>query len=67
MKNETKDNIKHAANTLYQLLVFVLVAASAAYFFTLFGLHFIVSGIFSLIVATIFHTTIIEKKGVENE
>jgi len=67
MKKETEDNIKHAANTLYQLLVFVLVAASAAYFFTLFGLHFIVSVIFSLIVATVFHNTIIEKKGVENE
>ncbi|MCK4668210.1 hypothetical protein KAU33_15775 [Candidatus Dependentiae bacterium] len=62
MKSETKDNIKRTANTLFQLLVFVIMAASAAYFFTLFGLHFIVSGIFSLIVATVFHNLVFEKK-----
>lgn len=62
MKKETKDNIKHIANTWFQLIVFVFVAASAAYFFSLFGLHFIVAGILSLIIATIFHGLVFEKK-----
>lgn len=62
MKDETKDDIKRAVNTIFQLFVFLLMAVSAAYFLTLFGLHFIIVTILSLIIATIFHNVVFVKK-----
>lgn len=62
MKKETKDYIKRAAYTWFQLFVFVFVSVNIAYFLSLFYLHPLINMVFSLLVAVIFHNLVFENK-----
>lgn len=57
---EEPESGETVVRTLYELMVFIGVAISIAYFFNLFELNVIANVILSLLIAALFHHEIID-------